>query len=227
MPEHFHVHAGAEQVTAIEYAAPHPSFDHIFILAHGAGAGQHSRFIVSFAEALSAAGLDTVTFNFPYAERQRRAPDPPRHLEACYLAVITATGRRAPTRPLIIGGKSMGGRIATEIAAEPSDDMARVAGLVLLGYPLHPPGKPQQLRTKHLPQVTKPMLFVQGSRDAFGAPEELGPVLDGLGAPTELMVVDEGDHSFSVSKTSARVQGDVYDEIQRRILQWIGSIAKR
>ena len=124
--------------------------------------------MVEFAQALSALGLDVVTFNFLYTEQKRRIPDRAPVLEDCYRAVIDAVRARldSATRALFIGGKSMGGRIATQVAA--ADPQLPIAGLVLLGYPLHPPGQPHKLRDAHLPLVGRPMLFVQGSRDAFG-----------------------------------------------------------
>ncbi len=127
-----------------------------------------------------ALGLDIVTFNFLYTEQNRRIPDRPALLEACYLAVIDKVRAEVDSarRALYIGGKSMGGRIATQVAA--ADPAVPVAGLVLLGYPLHPPGKPEQRRDKHLPAVGRRMLFLQGSRDAFGTPAELAPVLSTL-----------------------------------------------
>ncbi len=147
------------------------------ILGHGAGAGQRSGFMVDFARALSALGVDVITFNFLYTEQGRKIPDRAPALEACYRAVIEAVYARVTSarRALFIGGKSMGGRIATQVAA--ADPELRLTGLVLLGYPLHPPGKPTERRDKHLPAIGRPMLFVQGTRDAFGTPDELAPVL--------------------------------------------------
>jgi uncharacterized protein len=123
---------------------------------------------------------------------------------------------------LAIGGKSMGGRIASQVAAAGAGDLA---GLVLLGYPLHPPGKPRQLRVRHLPEIAAPMLFVQGSRDAFGTPDELRPILATLKAPVELHVVDDADHSFKVPKRAGVAQDDVYKSIQDRIDRWLRAAA--
>ena len=127
--------------------------DATLILAHGAGAGQPSPFIVRFARALAGLGVDIVTFNFLYTEQRRRIPDRAPQLEACYRAAVMRTRSAEPSRatlPLFVGGKSMGGRIATQVAA--ADPSLRVSGLVLLGYPLHPPGKPNQRRDAHLPR---------------------------------------------------------------------------
>src|SRR3954464_6043939 len=165
------------RTTALVYRAEPAAANAGPVLGHGAGAGQRSAFMVDFADALSSLGIDVVTFNFLYTEQGRRIPDRAPALEACYRAVIATVHASVETarRKLFIGGKSMGGRIATQVAA--ADPQLPVAGLVLLGYPLHPPGKPQDKRDKHLPSIGRPMLFVQGTRDAFGTPDELGTIL--------------------------------------------------
>jgi hypothetical protein len=219
MPEHISIAVAPDQkVTAIVYPAAKARRAGIgLILGHGAGAPQTSGFMVTFATELAARGIDAVTFNFLYMEQRRRVPDPNARLEACYGAVIEAVARRKLGK-LAIGGKSMGGRIASQVAALGAPD---VAGLVLLGYPLHPPGKPEQLRAKHLPAIQAPMLFVQGSRDAFGTPEELQPIIKKLKPPVELYVVEGGDHSFKVPKRAEVAPADVYKAVQDRIDQWL------
>jgi uncharacterized protein len=207
-----------QKVSAIVYPAAKPEAAGVtLILGHGAGAGQSSSFMVSFATALAARGIDMVTFNFLYMEQGRRLPDSKDKLEACYRAVIETARRKIGGR-LAIGGKSMGGRIASQVAA---GDAPEVAGLVLLGYPLHPPGKPDQLRTKHLPAIKAPMLFVQGSRDAFGTPEELRPILKKLKTSAELFEVADGDHSFKVLKRAGVSQEDTYKAVLDRIDHWL------
>ena len=119
---------------------------------------------------------------------------------------------------LVLGGKSMGGRIASQIAA---GDAADLAGLVLLGYPLHPPGQAEKLRVKHLSNIKVPMLFVQGSRDAFGTPEELEPFLKKLKSGVMLYVVEGGDHSFKVPKRSSVTQEEVYQAVYEQIAAWL------
>ena len=141
------------------------------VLAHGAGAGQTHPFMVAFAEALAARGIDVVTFDFLYVAAGRRAPDRPPALEACWRAALALGAAEWSGRVPFIGGKSMGGRIASHLAA--AGDAA--AGLVCLGYPLHPPKQPDKLRVAHLPQITMPTLILQGRRDEFGAPDELRP----------------------------------------------------
>ena len=194
------------------------------ILAHGAGAGQRSTFMVDFAAALADLGIDVVTFNFPYIEQGRKIPDRGPVLEACYRAVILGVRAELESakRLLCIGGKSMGGRIATQVAA--ADASLPVAGLVLLGYPLHPPGKPDEKRDKHLPAVGRPMLFVQGTRDAFGTPDELTPIVQTIHPPPTLNPVPQGDHSFKLSRRDPAAQAAVYAAIQRAIAVWIRAL---
>ncbi len=215
--------AGAATTALVYSAAPDTArpIDATLILGHGAGAGQLNAFMVDFAQALSARGIDVVTFNFLYTEQGRKIPDRAPALEACYGAVIqvvlaqVASARRA----LFIGGKSMGGRIATQVAA--ADPQLPLAGLVLLGYPLHPPGKPEQLRDKHLPAVGRPMLFVQGARDAFGTPDELTPILGVLQPAPVMHVVAQADHSFKLSRKNPPAQAALHAEIQNRIARFI------
>jgi hypothetical protein len=205
------------------YAAGHRA-PAAFILAHGAGAGHDSPFIVEFAKALRDLGLDVVTFNFLYIDEKRRIPDRGPVLEDTYRAVIDSvrSDLESARRALFIGGKSMGGRIATQVAA--SDASLPVAGLVLLGYPLHPPGQPHKLRDAHLPGVRRPMLFVQGSRDTFGTPDELAPILNTLSPEPTVDTIDGGDHSFKLSKKDPARQAAIYTGIQQRVFEWITSI---
>jgi uncharacterized protein len=200
------------------------------VLAHGAGASQSSDFMVAFATALATRGLDVVTFNFPFTERGRKLPDPQPVLEACYRAVLAhvAASPAGGALPLFVGGKSLGGRIASHVAAAHDIGGApagawwdRLRGLVLLGYPLHPPGRPEQVRVSHLPHIVHPMLVVQGAKDAFGTPAELRLFFDVLEAPAEIYTVDQGGHSFEVPKRSGIDQSAVCAAVQDRIAAWI------
>lgn len=208
------------------YAAGTPTIGAALILAHGAGAGQSHPFMKAYAGALAASGVDVVTFDFPYVQQGRRVPDPAAVLEAHYRAVIDRTRSKVASAAgaLFIGGKSMGGRIATQVAA--ADSELTLAGVMLLGYPLHPPGRPDKLRDAHLPKVGRPALFVQGSRDTFGTPDELRPVLDCMSPSPTLHVVEGGDHSFKVGKSSSALarQTEVDTEIQRAVAAWISGI---
>jgi predicted alpha/beta-hydrolase family hydrolase len=223
-PDEWTVEFETGAVTALAYERQGPPAGASLILAHGAGAGQRSTFMIEFASALAADGLDIITFNFPYTEQHRKLPDRAPVLEACYRAVIAAVHRRqSGTRTrLFIGGKSMGGRIATQVAA--TDPALPVTGLVLLGYPLHPPGRPEQRRDAHLPRVQRPTLIVQGRRDTFGTPEEFDPVLAAMTPRPALHVVEGGDHSFKVSRAKNQTQADVHRTIQQTILDWIATV---
>jgi len=214
-------------VSAVAYLARDPSVAATLILGHGAGANQRSPFMVAFSEALQSRGVDVVTFNFPYTEQRRRVPDKPAVLEACYRAVTAAVHARVHSagHALFTGGKSMGGRIATQVAA--ADHDTPIAGLVLLGYPLHPPGRPDKRRDAHLKDVRRPMLIVQGSRDVFGTPSELAPILDNLPVSATLHVVEGGDHSFAVSRSDRTAQAAVFEQIQDTIVRWMKALISR
>ena len=231
-PEELSVRVGDARTTALLYRAqPVDAPAPVLILAHGAGSNQRHAFMTSFARALSDRGLDIVTFNFLYTERKRRVPDRMPQLVECYRAVIAAvlTARLEQQDPsyeraLFIGGKSMGGRAATHVAAE--DSALPISGIVLLGYPLHPPGQPDKPRDAHLPDVKRPMLFVQGSRDTFGTPSELKPILGSLNPLPTLHTVQGGDHSFKIAGRDARLkQAAVYEDIQKTIVEWIAGDA--
>lgn len=213
-------------VTARIYEPAMPAADAALILGHGAGAGHDSPFMIAYGTELAALGFSTVTFNFLYIEQRRRVPDRRPALEACYQAVIDRVRAEVPAaqRALFIGGKSMGGRIATYVATSPE---AGLAGVVLLGYPLHPPGRPDERRDAHLPEVAAPMLFVQGSRDAFGTPAELEAVMPLLGGLASLHVVSGGDHSFKVAKAGQQGQALVHAGVQRVITDWIAAMRRR
>jgi len=182
------------------------------ILAHGAGAGQLSPFMVRFAKGMAERGISTATFDFPYVTERRKVPDRTPVLEAAWREALEAGRSEFGKLPTIIGGKSMGGRIASHIASQGCDG---VDGLVFLGYPLHPPGKPEQLRDAHLPAIEQRMLFVQGSRDPFGTSTEITALLPRLRSAT-LHEVPGGDHSFKVPGKK-----DVLDAIMDVVATWI------
>jgi len=212
-----------DSVSALLYPAPKKlRAGSTLILGHGAGANQLSGFMRLFADGLAERGVDIITFNFLYMEHGRHVPDPKPKLEACYLAVIAAAGRHKKLKGnrLAIGGKSMGGRIASQVAAQPGSAV-EIDGLVFLGYPLHPPGRPDKLRDSHLPEIKAPMLFVQGSRDTFGTPDELRAVFKKHHLSPTLHVVEGGDHSLKVPKSSAVAQDEVYMATMDRIVSWL------
>lgn len=198
---------------ATSYPAPEPAHA-LLVLAHGAGAGQKHPFMVSVAQALAVRGISVVTFDFPYMRERRKVPDRAPVLEAAFREVIAAA-RESAGLPLFIGGKSMGGRMATHLGAH---RLAQLKGIVVFGYPLHAPGRPEQPRTAHLPSIVAPMLIVQGERDTFGTPDELQPVLKTMTAPVTLHVVQGGDHSLTVR--GARGKG-VLDGVADVVGAWV------
>jgi hypothetical protein len=165
------------------------------ILAHGAGAGQTSPFMVRAAGGLAERGITTATFDFPYITAGRSVPDRAPALEDAWRRAIAAARARLGALPLFIGGKSMGGRIASHVASQ--RDPGQLAGLVFFGYPLHPPGRPDQRRDAHLPAIEEPVLFIQGSRDPFGTGDEIRALLPSMRHAT-LHEIAGGDHSFKV-----------------------------
>ena len=210
--------------SAVAYPADAPVAHVTLVLAHGAGAPQHSAFMVGFARALAERGLDILTFNFFYAEQGRRVPDRTDTLDACYREAVVAAREHFGRAAVFIGGKSMGGRIATHLAAADDAETMGIAGVVLLGYPLHPPGKPQQLRAAHLPRIRVPMLFVQGERDPFGTPDEIHPIIATMAAPVTLHVVENGDHSLAPSRNREAVAA-AHRVIQDVIARWLYALA--
>jgi len=225
------VHVNEHQsVTALLYAAPKAKRSRTtLVLGHGAGGNQLSGFMRLFAAGLASRGFDVVTFNFLYSERGRGAPDPKARLESCYQAVIDAVSRNRKLigNRLLIGGKSMGGRIASQVAADSSiTQSSLVGGLVFLGYPLHPPGKPEQMRDQHLKDVKAAMLFVQGTRDPFGTPDELREVIKRLRLKATLHLVEGGDHSFKVPKSGGLTQAQVFEGMMNEIAGWAGGKAE-
>jgi predicted alpha/beta-hydrolase family hydrolase len=194
------------------------------ILGHGAGAGMDHEFMSFFHRALAEAGLLSVKFNFPYMQKGRKAPDPVAKLEAAFSGVLATVAETSPPHTFL-GGKSMGGRIASHIAAKEN----KAAGLILLGYPLHPPGRPERLRTDHFPKIDCPCLFIQGTRDLFCQLKLLGESLGLIPGPVRLHVVEGGDHSLEVLKRSGLDAGKVRLEVLDAILRWMKEVplAKR
>jgi predicted alpha/beta-hydrolase family hydrolase len=217
-----------EAVTALLYPAPKRRRAGItVVLGHGAGANQSSLFMRLFASGLAERGFDVMTFNFLYAEKGRHVPDPKAKLESCYRAVIAAAfgHKKLKGNRLVIGGKSMGGRIASQVAAAeltfPEGRDIPLAGLVFLGYPLHPPGNPEKMRDEHLKDIRVPMLFCQGARDTFGTRDEIRAVITKLRLPATVYAIEGGDHSFKVPKSQGVPQEQVYAEAMDEIARWL------
>jgi len=189
----------------------------VVVLGHGAGGTRRTPMLVALAEALESSGRAALLYNFPYAERRRRRPDPPAALEAAAREAAAKALEATGARRLVAGGRSMGGRIASQAVA----GGARADGLVFLAYPLHPPGRPETLRDGHLSRIEAPMLFVQGTRDAFAREDLLLAVVERLGGRAELHRVDSADHSFGVLKSSGRAPAEVQDEVRGTLLGWL------
>jgi predicted alpha/beta-hydrolase family hydrolase len=175
------------------------------VVGHGAGAGMDHPFLAGFCRAMAGYGVATARFNFFYMNSGRRSPDPEPSLRAAWNEAFTGVQAMAGGVPVLAGGKSLGGRIASMCVA----DGMPAAGLVFLGYPLHPPGKPERLRAEHLERISVPMLFLHGTRDPFAQPEFLAMVLKKLGTRATYVPIEGGDHSFNVrgAKADAREVG--------------------
>ena len=191
----------------------------LFVCAHGAGGSMADRSVAATAKALTARGIGVVRFNFLYREKKRGRPDQMPVLQDTLAAVVEHT--RAELRPkrIVIGGRSMGGRAASMLAAEGYS----ADGLLLLAYPLHPPGKPNQLRDAHLPKITMPVCCFCGTRDPFVTRDLMERVLETVPAPWEMHWVDGADHSFHVLKSSGRTDAAVMDDIADMSRRWIDS----
>ncbi len=194
----------------------------VYVLAHGAGAGMRHPFLETVAQRLAERDIATLRYQFPYMEQRARRPDPPAVAAATVRAAVAEAACRAPGLPLVAGGKSFGGRMTSTAQAE--GPLSGVRGLAFLGFPLHPPGRPDDKRAEHLARVQIPMLFLQGDRDEFADLKLLRPVVKRLGERATLHLVDGGDHSFHVLKRSGRVEADVMGELVGAIAEWTAGI---
>src|SRR5213596_3818231 len=190
----------------------------LYVLAHGAGAGMRHPFLETIARALAERGVATLRYQFPYMERRASRPDPPAVAAATVRAAAAEAARLAPELPVVAGGKSFGGRMTSTAQAE--QPLPGVRGLVFLGFPLHPPGRPGDARAEHLARVQIPMLFLQGDRDQFADLKLLKPVVSGLGERATLHLVEGCDHSFHVLKRSGRTDAEVMGELVDAIAAW-------
>ncbi len=204
------------------------ALDALFVFAHGAGAGQHHPFMVAFSQGLAARGVTVVTFNLPYMDLKRRTPDRAPVLEDAFRRAV-AEAVKTPGMAfskLFIGGKSMGGRIATHLGASLDQwpEARQPTGIIAFGYPLAPPrSKRTGDRVTHLKTLTVPTLIVQGTRDPFGGPDEVKEAIADASPPPpiEILPVQGGDHSFAVLKSSGRDQQAVNNEILDAVANWI------
>jgi predicted alpha/beta-hydrolase family hydrolase len=192
----------------------------LYVFAHGAGAGMRHAFLEKVSRDLAGSGVATLRYQFPYTEQEKHRPDTPALLEA---TVRAAAARGAEEKLLLFaGGKSMGGRMTSQ--AQASEPLADVRGLVFLGFPLHPPGRPGVTRSKHLDAVTVPMLFIQGTRDELADMSLMHEVCSSLGSRAVLHVVEGGDHSFKVLKRSGRDDAAVMQEIRDTVTKFMSKL---
>lgn len=201
----------------------------LFVFAHGAGAGQSSPFMQRYASLLADRGIDVVTFDFPYLAAARKLPDRPPILERAFLAAMTAAARACPAaRVLVVGGKSLGGRMATHLAAAPQrwPGPPALAGVVTFGYPLCPPGPRGGDRVSHLQRLGVPALIVQGTRDSFGGPDEVRAAVGDVPG-LEILPVATGDHSLTVLKSARVPQAEVDRGVMAHVAAWIHRRAAR
>ena len=189
------------------YQGPKRGADRAVLLAHGAGADMNATALTSVADALADAKIPSLRFNFPYMSKGRGGPDRPPVLAAAVREAAADLAKRTQLAPerLVLGGRSMGGRICSLVVAD-ADDPLPALGLVLLGYPLHPPGKADQLRVEHFPRVKVPCLFVSGTRDAFGTPDELKQHTKKIKGKVSWHWIDTADHGFKPLKASGLTQ---------------------
>ncbi|HME37633.1 MAG TPA: alpha/beta family hydrolase [Steroidobacteraceae bacterium] len=193
------------------------------VLAHGAGADMHHPFMAELAADLAGRGVATLRFQFPYTEKQGRRPDPPALCHATIRAAVATAHALAPSLPLLAGGKSFGGRMTSQAQAELS--LPQVSGLVFFGFPLHPPKQPSIERAAHLFQVKIPMLFLQGTRDAYAELPFIEPLAKRLGAHTTLTLLKDADHSFHAPTRSGRTDVQIRNEMLEAFVTWAGSVA--
>lgn len=199
--------------------------DRAVLLAHGAGADMHAATLTTVTDALSAAGIPSLRFQYPYRSAGRKAPDrPPVLLEATRTAVAELARRtKLPVDRLVIGGRSMGGRYCSLVAADAADPVTCL-GLVLLGYPLHAAGKPEKERSDHFPRLAMPVLFVSGTRDSLAAKPALTRAARKVKGPRQFHWIESGDHGFKPLKSSGLTVEGVLAEVAATVVTWVSSL---
>ncbi|MGH7720760.1 MAG: alpha/beta hydrolase family protein [Gemmatimonadaceae bacterium] len=213
------VRVGADETSAAVDRTTAGHARAVFVCAHGAGGHMADRGMLQVAEALRSRGLDVIRFNFLYKEKRLGRPDPMPHLMECVAAVVARAREQFRPQHLIIGGRSMGGRAASMLAA----DGFAADGLLLLAYPLHPAGKPEQLRDKHLPSIQMPVLCLNGTRDALCRRDSMESVLERVGPNWQMHWLEGADHSFHVLKSSGRTDAEVLEEVGKVSEAWAGA----
>ena len=208
-----------------EYQGPQRGADRAVLLAHGAGADMHAAALTVVADALADAKIPSLRFNYPYKSAGKKAPDRPAVLEAATRDAAAELARRTklPPERLVLGGRSMGGRYCSMVAGA-VDEPIPCLGLLLLGYPLHPPGKPETLRVEHLPRLTMPVLFVSGTRDALAGKPALTKAAKKVKGPVTFHWLDTADHGFRPLKSSGHTMADVLADVAAFSADWVRSL---
>jgi uncharacterized protein len=196
-----------------------------YVVAHGAGAGMNHPFMAAVADELAQRGIATLRYQFPYMERGSKRRDPPQLAHATVRGAVAAAAHALPKLPLVAGGKSFGGRMTSQ--AQAAAPLEGVCGLVFLGFPLHPAGRPSQDRAKHLFDVKVPMLFLQGARDTLAELDQLEPVCKALGQRATLKLFADADHSFHVPARTGRKDAEVRGDVLDALAAWIDNVIGR
>ncbi len=201
---------------------PRRGADRAVLLAHGAGSDRNAPALVTVADALAAAGIPSLRFDFPYRAAGRKAPDRPAVLMAAVRSAVAELARRTrlDVARLVVGGRSMGGRYASLVVGAEVDPLG-VLGVCLLGYPLHPAGRPERRRDDHFPRIAAPVLFVSGTRDALGSPAELRRSARRLPGPPSWHWLETADHGFRPLKASGRSVEEVLAEVVAATVTWV------
>jgi uncharacterized protein len=223
-PEPVTIDVGAAGTVSGLLQIPSPAVA-LYVFAHGAGAGMAHPSMATIADGLAERGIATLRYQFPYMEQRRKRPDLPPIAHATVRAAVAMARTRAPKLPLFAGGRSFGGRMTSQ--AQASAPLEGVRGLIFFAFPLHPANKPSRERARHLSDVAIPMLFLQGTRDALAALDELKPVCDALGLRATLKLFENADHSFHVPARSGCTDAQVRAEMLDFVAAWIDGIAGR
>ena len=211
---------GTQRVSALLQAPRDARAAYVF--AHGAGAGMSHAFMASVAEGLAERGIATLRYQFPYMERGSKRPDAPKVAHGAVRAAVARAAELLPGLPLFAGGKSFGGRMTSHAQAQ--SPLPGVRGLVFVGFPLHPAGKPSDERARHLSEVTVPMLFLQGTRDELADLALLKGVAGRLGARATLEIFEDADHSFHVPARSGRRDPEVRTALLDAVAAWVATV---
>ena len=217
--------SGRELVTESEFEGPTRGADRAVLLAHGAGADMRAVALTAFSDALAAAGVAVMRFNFPYRSAGRRAPDRPATLAAATREAAAELARRTKLAPerLVLGGRSMGGRYASLAVGDAVDPLPAL-GLLLLAYPLHPPGKPENLRVEHFPRLTVPVLFVSGTRDSLGGADALREHAKQIPGPVSFHWIETADHGFKPLKSSGTTIAAALGTAAAIAVDWVSAL---